>query len=282
MSRSLGKAGAGVVETTAQKLLRQGGKAGADAGAAAAARSARNASMSSAAIASLKRSSATSASAIKAGTKAAVAGTKAVVAGAAIAARACAKNPKLCMTGIASAAVAGYLTDRYLDMSEDEKKCLNMCFPEDWHDYVDGTIDAPNYKVKAGNSKTDSDLKYASYYENEGDSDALCTLDNLAYQEIEITTDSCNEYCEWKCGFDYSDVIKEAVDDGIETGKKVGTAAADAAAAAAADVLLYGGGMLGDLLKSVGIDLESFKKYGIIAGVVIFIICILSVAMKMM
>lgn len=215
------------------------------------------------------------ASAAKAAAKKAgkAAGKVADAAGAA--GKACKKNPKMCAAGVLGAGTAAYMTKKYLDMSEEQKECMSMCFPENWHQYVDGTVDTPNYKVIDGASLDDSNIKYAPLYDDVEVSSKLCTPDTLAEYDIPEGTDSCNVFCEAACDFDIGDVIEETVKDGVSGAKKV----VKEGTKVAADVTK---GVAGGVLEGLGIDLEKVKKYGMIGGIILLILCVLSIAMKFM
>lgn len=187
----------------------------------------------------------------------------------------CAKNPTICAAAVASAGAAAYMTKKYLDMSEEQEQCMNLCFPENWHQYVDGTVDTPNYKVIDGASLDDSNIKYAPLYDDVEVSSKLCTPDTLAEYNIPEGKDSCNVFCEAACDFDLSDVVEETVKDGVSGAKKVVKEGTKAAADITKD-------LAGSVLEGLGIDLEKVKKYGMIGGIILLILCVLSIAMKFM
>jgi len=148
---------------------------------------------------------------------------KAVSEGASKAASYCKKNPKTCAAGVAAAGVTGWAIKKYGDLKEDQKNCLALCYPEDWPEYIDGKIDAPNYKVIDGSSNID-DTKYAAYYPDMAEN--LCTPENLKNKNIPEGKKSCNSYCEKVCDFDLTDVASEMVEDTAKGVGKIGGAAA--------------------------------------------------------
>lgn len=196
-----------------------------------------------------------------AGRVAARAGAK-VGRGVAGAARACIKNKKMCAGAVAAAGVGAYMYDKYGDMEDEKKQCMSTCFPEDWQEYVDGQISTPNYKVIGGRSKKDQDLTYAELYEDDEVKGSLCTLETLAANKIPEGKDSCNQFCEEACGFDFNDLVRETVSDATGGAKNLG------------DSVFEG------IFDGLGIDFKQVKKYGIIALVTILILSVLSILIK--
>lgn len=189
------------------------------------------------------------------------------------AAGACKRNPKMCAAGVLGAGTAAYAAKKYIDMTEDQKDCMNMCFPEDWAKYVDGQIDKPNYKVVDGASLDDSSIKYAPLYDDLEVSSRLCTPDSLRKYDIPEGTDSCNIFCESACDFDISDVVQEVVSDGTKAVADGTKEVVKAGSNAAADV---GGSAFQGLMDGLGIDLKQAKKYLIIGVIVILLLFVLS------
>lgn len=116
---------------------------------------------------------------------------------------------------VAVAGVAGIggilANEKYKDLKKEEKKCLAVCAPDDWDQYVAGTITRPTYKTK------DIAL-YADLYETDGTNDNLCTEANMTKQGVPIDTDGCETFCENICDFDTMDVVKDTggdIGDGI-------------------------------------------------------------------
>lgn len=186
----------------------------------------------------------------------------------------CTKNPKMCAAAVATAGATAYMANKYLEMSAEQEECMNFCFPENWHQYVEGSIPRPNYKVIDGSSLNDSSIKYAPLYDDDEVSSKLCTPDTLAEYDIQEGKDSCNVFCEAACDFDITDVVEETVKDGVSGAKKVVKEGTKAAASVTKD-------LAGSVLEGLGIDLEKVKKYGIMGASVIAILCVLSIVMKL-
>jgi hypothetical protein len=147
----------------------------------------------------------------------------------------CANNPTMCVAGVG---IVGYTAKKYIGMSEEEGKCLNTCYPEDWKEYREGEISEPNYKVIDGVSK-DKSLNYSQLYEAEMDGD-LCTPDNLEKEIIPKDINGCDTFCKKKCGFGIRDIVSESVEDVVGGAKDV--------ALGVTDGVLKGSG-IGDMLS---------------------------------
>lgn len=187
----------------------------------------------------------------------------------------CKKNPKMCAAGVLGAGTAAYAAKKYMDMTEEQKECASMCFPENWHEYIEGKVKTPNYKVIDGASLSDPSIKYAPLYDDIEISSQLCTPGTLAEYGISEGPDSCNVFCEAACDFAISDVVSEVVKDGT----KAAAQAAKASASVGADIA---GGIGGGLLEGLGIDLEAVKKNMKYAGMVLLALFLLFIASKFM
>lgn len=127
----------------------------------------------------------------------------------------CHENPAKCTL---AAGVGLYLANKYREaynkLLAEQRQCLALCYPDDWEKYKDNTITEPTYKENGGviditdtkNPKTDT---YDWIYEEELDED-VCTPDNLEDEGFEITDkDHCDDFCEYRCDFDWDDVVDE-------------------------------------------------------------------------
>jgi hypothetical protein len=200
-----------------------------------------------------------------------VGGTKKIIiAGASAAKKAgtvCIKNPKLCAAGVLAVGTAAYAANKYNNLSKDKKDCMALCYPENWSEYVAGSIPQPNYKVEDGSSLGDPNIKYAPLYDDEEVSQTLCTPQTLGTYGVEEGPDSCNIFCEEACGFDEGDFLDDVGND------------INSLAGGGLGLL---GGFRDKLAKGLGIDLKALQSYAQIGGSIILVLCILSIAMKFM
>tara|TARA_B100001093_G_scaffold3139_3_gene3237 strand:- start:8695 stop:9546 length:852 start_codon:yes stop_codon:yes gene_type:complete len=173
----------------------------------------------------------------------------------------CKDNPKSCAGSIAAVGVAAYAAEKYKNATKEQKDCLALCYPEDWHDYKNGEIDEPNYKIESGYSLIDTSLSYANYYPDLKDD--LCTPETLAAANIASGKQSCDQFCEKKCDFDLEDVIEDTA-YGITSGVS-GTAAA----------------AVSGTLDGVGLNLDNlgilFEQYGLYGGFFCAILCVIAI-----
>ena len=177
----------------------------------------------------------------------------------------CKKNPKTCAGAVAGAGFAAYVGKKYKDLKEEEKKCLEQCYPSDWTDYVEGTVSEPKYKTRLDFSEIEDEDVLDGIEEN------LCNPENLKLNDIKQDKKSCDTFCEASCDVTLADALRETVGD---AGRLAGSGA-NLGANMAKDLIT-------SFLEGLGIDLEKLKSYGKMAGIVIIIICLLSLAMKFM
>ena len=177
----------------------------------------------------------------------------------------CKKNPKTCVGAVAGAGFAAYVGKKYKDLKEEEKVCLEQCYPSDWADYIEGTVSEPKYKTRLDFSEIEDEEVLEGIEEN------LCNPENLELNDIKKDKKSCDTFCEASCEATLARALGESVRD---VGDLAGSGA-NLGANMAKD-------FLASFLEGLGIDLEQLKSYGKMALIGIVVICILSVLMKFM
>lgn len=176
----------------------------------------------------------------------------------------CSKNKKTCIGGAAGLGFAAYVGKTYKDLKEEEKECLTQCYPSNWAEYADGTESEPKYKTRLDFSEIEDEEVLEGIEEN------LCNVENLELNKIEEGKKACDTFCEASCKVTLKDAMKKAASD---------------AGGAAGDFSQFGGDMFKDMLesflKSIGLDIETLKKYAMMFCIGIVVLCGLSVVLKM-
>jgi hypothetical protein len=120
----------------------------------------------------------------------------------------CKKNPGTCL-GIAGvfAYIAYTGLDTLNDMEEEEKACLDACYPNDWEE-AKAAKTRPNYKEEKDAAGNDTD--YAPLYADDLDiSNALCTPQNVnamgMLDDWVIDPDHCDVFCGAACDLKFMD-----------------------------------------------------------------------------
>jgi hypothetical protein len=106
--------------------------------------------------------------------------------------------------------VGGYYTvNSWNQLKDDKKKCLSMCYPDDYKENPSN----PTYKTQDAVSPSDPSIEYSFLYPEHADQ--LCTPENMLKEGAE----NCDEFCKNTCDYDFKDVI-----DGIfhEVGEDTG------------------------------------------------------------
>lgn len=108
----------------------------------------------------------------------------------------CSKNPLTCVGGgVTSAAALYYGVSAFQDLKEEQRQCLNLCYPDDYNTNKSN----PTYKTRD---------RFPLLYDNNL-GDQLCTPENM-----QITgTSNCDQFCKQTCDFDFDDVIDRMFSD---------------------------------------------------------------------
>jgi hypothetical protein len=168
----------------------------------------------------------------------------------------CGSNPKICTGGIVAAGFAAYVGNKYKNLKEDEKKCLERCYPNNWAEYVEGVDTEPLYK------STKDPLQFAllddeikEELENE-----LCNKDNLTKKNIPESKTSCDEFCKDTCKATFSKAFDESISD-------VGRGAGDLSKGFMESIKK----MFEEFLKGLGID-PKMIIFGFIGFILLIIV----------
>lgn len=103
----------------------------------------------------------------------------------------CSRNSTYCYIG---AAVSGYYAlNSWNNLKDEQKKCLKICYPEDYKTNPRN----PTYKLNNG--------EYAALYPEMADQ--ICTPENM----LKTGTKNCDEFCKQTCDYDFDDVVKGAL-----------------------------------------------------------------------
>lgn len=117
---------------------------------------------------------------------------------------------KYCVGAGVGAAVGGYYTLKAWNNLEDEQKqCLNVCFPDDWKT-AKAQRRTPTYKTKNAVHPNDNSIRYEALYPDM--KDIVCTPRNMA----KAGKSNCDQFCKTKCDYDLDDLLKEAADNAGE------------------------------------------------------------------
>jgi hypothetical protein len=146
-----------------------------------------------------------------------------------------------CVAGGLGAAVGGYfLWDAWKEAEEEQRKCLNLCYPEDWRAYRNNEINRPTYKTSNAVSPYDDTIKYKELHD-EGKGDLLCTPNNLRDSGLSTNEKThCDQFCSETCDFSFRDVINGAAKNARNTGLDILLAPLKSVFGEFADIAMWG------------------------------------------